>query len=183
MKLSQFLVFFAGSFALAHAPSAQNLLAAPEPEEAPVLIYNQPPEVLPDSLFLQAKPAPPPPIDSPVRDDAVGPRVLEDRYRTEIKVFAQNRHQFVHCKLKNGKILTGKVRSPGYEAFTLHTEAIGEGTYIYYKDLAESPRPVAAVGTRFKHGAEWTGLVALMAAAVPLLIVFSPFIYASGWKC
>jgi hypothetical protein len=157
MRFSRVMVLLAGSFAFANAVSAQAPLAVLE-EQAPVLAEAQP--VVPPSqpFAQQAQPGPPSPSALPP-SDAVGSHATEDRYRAEIKLLAQNERQFVHCKLKNGKVLTGTLREPGDNAFAIQTNALGDGTHVEYKNLAEAPRAVPAVGTRIKQGTQMTGFV------------------------
>jgi len=154
MKFSQVVILFAGSFAFAHATCAQSLTASEV--EAPVLTEAQPANAFPDLFPQRVEPAAP--LASQV--DLTDSRATEDRYRAEIESIAESKQKFIRCKLKNGKILTGRVHAPGYEAFTLHTDArFIDGKYIYYKDLAELPRTVPAVGTRIKQGMQWAGIV------------------------
>jgi hypothetical protein len=44
------------------------------------------------------------------------------------------------------------------------------GRRVLYRDIAERPRFTPAVGTRIKLGAEWTGLIALAIAAIPIFL-------------
>lgn len=181
MKLSSFFLLLAGSIALAHSLPAQSLVTIPEPE--PPIIEESRPKEPPTATFLQLTQPVPPPVVSQSQLDLPDQRAIEDGYRAEIKLLAQKKHQFVRCKLKNGKVITGSLRAPGYEAFTLHTHILSDGHYIYYKDLAESPRAVQAVGTRFKQGMEWTGFGVLIAAALPIFIITSPIWFANGVRC
>ena len=66
-------------------------------------------------------------------------------------------------------ILTGLVRGDNDQGFTLNTNALG-GPFVRYEDLADAPKSVPAVGTRIKQGAQWTGLVALAIAFVPIFL-------------
>lgn len=194
MKLCPVAILSCLLFVLVPAISGQSLVNAtdadtlvlpksqPADSDAPILLTDEPTGPLPE-IFPHQAAQPATPVVSQSQADPDDSRAMEDRYRTEIRLLAQKKHQFVHCKLKNGKVITGTVRSPGYEAFTLKTDVLGEGKHIYYKDLAEPPQAVVAVGTRFKQGAEWTGLGVLVAVGLPLLIVLSPLLYASGWRC
>lgn len=180
MRFSAIAVLFAGYFAFAYPLHAQSSQALSD-FDGPVL--EDAAEQIP-FVFAQ-QPEPPPPTttisqpQSAVDDD----RTKEDGYRTTIKSLKQQKHQFVHCQLKNGKVLTGTIPDAGYEGFTLKTNIFGDGRYIYYKDLAQPPKPVAAAGTRLKHGAQWAGLGVVVAAAIPVLVLLSPFFFASGWQC
>ena len=131
------------------------------------------PSVLPAELTgAQSESAYPPPPESPSTE-----------FRATVQDFKKHKHQYVHCKLKTGKILTGQIKDAGYEAFTIKTEALGGMHSIKYDDLAEVPRAVPAVGTRFKQGAQWTGLVTLIVVGLPILILVSPLLFLSGLQC
>jgi hypothetical protein len=151
MKFRQVAVLLAGSFAFADAIAAQT--AAVSDDDAPVLAEAQP--VMPDlEFFAQQAPPDAPSASALPQSDAAG-----DRYRVEIELLAQSEHQFVRCKLKSGKVLTGRLRDRGETTFAVRTNALGDGTLVEYKDLAEMPRAVPAVGTRIKQGAQITGFV------------------------
>src|SRR5262249_54758372 len=92
-----------------------------------------------------------------------------NRFRAVVKELASHKRQFVHFKLRDGRVLTGLIRDAGQIGFTLHTDVLS-GPYIRYAEIAEQPRAVPAVGTRIKHGAEWTGLIVLTVAAIPILL-------------
>lgn len=184
MRTSSMVVLFLSLVAIANGVSAQSIVSVAE-DEAPALTATQPADA-PSDVFQQTQPVPAPPVQSSPHIEAVDARTTratEDSYRSAIKSLAHKKHQFVHCKLKNGKVLTGTVHDAGYEAFTLNSDILGEGRYIYYTDLAETPQPVPAVGTRFKQGAQWVGLGALVAVALPAIVLFSPILFASGIRC
>jgi len=181
MRLISLVVLFAVFIIFAKDTSAQSAMVSDE--EAPVLTLPQPSDSVPNAFEQQPQPAPPSEAAQQTEVAMPDVRTAEDLYRAEIKTLGQNKNQFVHCKLKNGRVLTGTVRGPGYEAFMLHTNAVGQGTYIYYKDLAEAPRAVPAVGTHFKHAAQWTGIGALIVIGLPILILLSAALFASGERC
>ena len=156
MKFSQVAVLLVGSFAFAGAGSAQ--APAISEGETPVFAEANPVASMTNLFDGQAQPGPPSPFLSP-QGEIPDSLAIEDRYRAEIELLAQNEHQFVHCKLKNGKVLTGRLAVPGGGKFAIRTNALGEGTIVEYNALAESPRAVPAVGTRIKQGAQWTGFV------------------------
>jgi hypothetical protein len=157
MKICRVVVLLAGSLVFAHAISAQSP-AVVSVEESPVLDRIQP-AVSASQLFgQQAQPAPPSASALP-QSETADSLATEDRYKAEIERIAQKERQFVHCKLKNGKVLTGMLRGPGDKSFAVQTNALGDGTIVDYKNLAESPRAVPAVGTRIKQGAQLTGFV------------------------
>ena|SRR5215831_5558362 len=176
MKLSAAPRVFVAALIFTLPSIGQTLPAAANPEP-PASSDLEPLAPAPTELFEQSPVPVPPPRPDPLPSDAP-----EDRYRAAIVSLEEHKHQFVHCKLQNGKVLTGLIRGVDRNGFVLHTHALA-GPYIYYKDLAEQPRPVPAVGTRVKHGAEWAGIGAVLAVALPLLIVFSPLVYLSGWRC
>jgi hypothetical protein len=86
--------------------------------------------------------------------------------------------QYVHLRLVNGKVLTGTIGEASTEAFLLKTGILGGGHTFHYRELAEPPRPVLAVGTRTVKGLEVTGLVVVCIAAIPLVVVLYPLILA-----
>jgi hypothetical protein len=159
MQFALIVVLSAGAFVVTPSSFAQYTLTASNVADAPVLEVTsvEPPDPilvpqseppLPGSAVPQAQPA----------INEAGAAI--ERYRTEIKSLSTRSHTFIHCKLKSGKVITGWIAAPGYEAFTLHTDAsFTDGKYVYYKDLAESPRAVPAVGTQIKQGAQWTGII------------------------
>ena len=154
--------------------------------EPPTLADAEPLPVPTDDLFQHAPvPAPPPPGRLPRQGERIEPGSAADQYRTTVKALAVHKHQFVHCKLQIGKVLTGLIRDINDQGFSLHTNAVG-GTYIHYTALAEPPRVVPAVGTRIKQGAQWTGIGVGIAVAIPLAIplclIFYPLIAAGVIK-
>jgi len=158
--------------------ASQNVPALADLESAAISDAKAPDLAFPEP-FQQPIPQPPPPAEPELIQADTSWR----EYRTTIESFEERRHRFVHCKLKNGKVLTGLIRGIGRDGFSLHTNALG-GPRILYKDLAEPPRPVPAVGTRLKQGAQWTGIGAVIVVVVPVLIVLSPLLFFSGaWQC
>src|SRR6266571_2329551 len=125
-------------------PAAGQTHAALSDIDAPVLEDVQPPLPADDASQHASLPSPTPPVRVARQGERIEPRSPADEYRTAIKALAIPRHQFVHCRLQNGKILTGLIRDVNDQGFSLHTNAIG-GTYIHYTKLAESPRSVPAV--------------------------------------
>ena len=90
----------------------------------------------------------------------------------------KNPHQFVHVRLKDGRIWTGAITGSGTSGFVVKTGIMGGYHSVAYRDLAEEPREVAAVGTHLVHGLEWTGVVVGCIAAIPLAVVFYPLLAA-----
>ena len=58
-------------------------------------------------IFSQEPTVPPLPVAQTLADTTV------DDYRSTIKKLSAQRHQFVHIKLKSGKVLTGLLRDVG----------------------------------------------------------------------
>jgi hypothetical protein len=145
--------------------------------EPPILADAEPPPVLTDDLFQHAPVPSPPQIVRPARQgERIEPGSPADQRRTTVKTLAVHKQQFVHCRLQNGKVLTGLIRDMSDQGFSLHTNAIG-GKYIHYANLAEPPRAVPAVGTRIKQGVQWTGVGVAIAVAIPLAIPLCLIIY------
>ena len=110
--------------------------------------------------------------NSPQQQSAVPvtPALLETQFREVVQKLSKQKHQFVHCKLTNGKVFTGHLREIAGDGFSIQTEALGGEHYVRYRELAEAPRTVPAVGTHIKIGAQWTGVVALTIVLTPILL-------------
>jgi len=163
MKFRPTCSLFAVALAFAIPVAAQESADAPD-SEAPVLSIEQPPDI--GSLGISSQEPAAPLL--PAAQNAAACTAAE-QYRATIKKLSEHKHQFVHIKLKSGKVLTGLLRDVGDVKFSLNTDALG-GPSIFYKDIAEMPRPTAAVGTRIKQGAEWTGLIVLAGLASIVLL-------------
>ena len=135
---------------LAQTPTPLSAIEEPNSADFEMVVEESPPLFAPVAA-LAPEPMPP--------TQRVG--ATSEQYRLVAENLREKKHQFIHCKLKNGKILTGLPRDVGAAGFSLHTDIFAE-TFVRYDDLAEAPKPVAAVGTRIKQGAEWTGLVAFI---------------------
>jgi hypothetical protein len=155
MKLSSIPPLFVLALVFAIPASAQESADFFD-STAPVLTIEQPANVDPLKVFSRQPAAPLPPIAQKTAADTV-----TEEYRTAIKKLGAQGRQYVHIKLKNGKVLTGLLRDVGEESFSLFTDALG-GPSLTYRDLAELPQPVPAVGTRIKQAVEWTGFVAFV---------------------
>lgn len=167
MRFSRVAILFAASFAFANAIAAQT--TAVSDEEAPVLGGAQP--VTPPSVLFEQQEQPEPPSASVLPQSVADSALLEDRYRAEIELLAEKERQFVRCKLKNGKVLTGRLGDRGVTTFVVRTNGLGDGTIVEYKNLAEMPRAVPAVGTHIKQGAQITGFVIFVVVFfIPLAI-------------
>ncbi|HLZ13599.1 MAG TPA: hypothetical protein VKP58_13515 [Candidatus Acidoferrum sp.] len=155
------------------------------PEIDPPILQDVPPATGEDLFQHAPVPNPAPPILLPWQGEWIEPGSPADQYRIAAKALAGHKHQFVHCKLQNGKVLTGLIRDLNDQGFSLHTNALG-GTYIHYTNLAEPPRVVPAVGTRIKQGAQWTGVGVGIAVAIPLAIplclIFLPFFAVGAFQ-
>jgi hypothetical protein len=90
----------------------------------------------------------------------------------------ENPHQFVRVRLKDGNVLTGAITGAGTSGFVVKTGILEGYHSVAYRDLAEEPLEVAAVGTHVVHGLEWTGVVVGCIAAIPLVVVFYPLVMA-----
>jgi len=164
---------------MGHPAASQNVPSLAD-IESPVLSDAQLPDLTLADIFQQ--PAPQPPL--PAESNSIQADTSKDEYRAVVKSLGAHKHQYVHCKLKTGKIVTGQITDAGFEAFSVKTNILGEHHYVRYDDLAEAPRPVHAVGTRFKQAVQWAGVGALVAVAVPVLVILSPLLYFSGaWQC
>lgn len=162
MKLSASVFPPFGVFAFALPVTSQTVTNLNE-IEPPVLAQTSMPDL--NSPLLQSTITEPLPPQAAVMETDTS----ANRFRTAVKELASHKHQFIHFKLRNGRVLTGLIRDVSQVGFTLYTDALG-GPYVRYEDIAERPHPVPAVGTRIKHGAEWTGLIVLTMAAIPILI-------------
>lgn len=87
-------------------------------------------------------------------------------------------HQFVHVRLKDGKTLTGVITRAGASKFVVKTGILQGYQAAEYRDLAQEPREVPAVGTHIVHGLEWTGVVVGCIAVIPLAVIFYPLVAA-----
>jgi len=99
-------------------------------------------------------------------------------YRQSIVGFAARHNQFVHVRLANGKVLTGNITFTSEDAFLIQTHVLSSGRRVRYRELAEAPRPVLAVGAKTVRGLEVTGLVVGCIAVIPLAVVIYPLIAA-----
>ncbi len=178
MRLTAVLLLLGGTLFSVSALSAQTpipRLITDEPNPADFEIAA---EVAPP-LFAQAQAVPqpePPSAPSKASGDALDADSLA--YREKIEQFGKRRHTFVHCELKNGKVLTGLVRDVAERGFEIKTGVLS-GTFVRYSDLAKPPRQVPALGSRIRHGAEWTGLGVVFVALLPLAILLFPWAMAT----
>ncbi len=99
----------------------------------------------------------------------------EVSFRESVCNLADRHRQFVHVRLAEGKVLTGTIDFMRPDAFLLQTD-LTHRHWIHYRELAESPRPVYAPGTRTVRGLETAGIVVAFIAALPLAVVVYPLI-------
>lgn len=169
MRLSRTLLLVASTVLGANtlvgqAPASVTEIDSPNPADFEILAEEIPP---PFAQLPAVVPTPPVPDSRQKRAPELSAEAQQ--YRAVVKSLEKNKHQFIHCRLKNGGILTGLIRGDNDQGFTLHTNALG-GPFVRYDDLADAPKSVPAVGTRIKQGAQWTGLVALAIAFVPIFL-------------
>src|SRR5438128_4773437 len=100
--------------------ASQNVPALADLESAAISDAKAPDLAFPEP-FQQPIPQPPPPAEPELIQADTSWR----EYRTTIESFEERRHRFVHCKLKNGKVLTGLIRGIGRDGFSLHPNALG----------------------------------------------------------
>ncbi len=178
MKSTPFLAMLTLAFLFSVSTPAQTNSVTVD-VEAPVLDDSGFAFEPPDALLSQSPAIPAPPLPNRLeaaqtRMEALDPSAQE--YRFTVQAIGKDRHQFIHCRLKNGKVLTGVIRDVSDRGFSLHSNALG-GTYVFYNSLAETPRRVPAVGTRIKQGAQWTALGLGIAVAIPLAIPLCLILY------
>jgi hypothetical protein len=101
----------------------------------------------------------------------------EVAFRESVYELAARRGQFVHVRLVDGKVLTGTIDFKSAEAFQLQTD-LSHRHMVHYRQLAESPRPVLAVGTRTVRGLEIGGIVVACIVLLPAALVVYPLIAA-----
>src|SRR5262249_26024467 len=95
---------------------------------------------------------------------------------------AARRRQYVHVRLVDGTILTGTIDFTNREGFRLQTSVFGCGRALHYRELAEAPRPVRALGAKTVRGLEMTGMVVMCIALLPVALVAYPLIAAGVIK-
>lgn len=135
---------------------------------------------------LQQQPPVPSQIESQTRHRLMGfyrgayNRPLTRRevaLRESVYELAARHGQFVHVRLVDGKVFTGTIDFTSAEAFQLQTD-LSHRHMVHYRQLAESPRPVLAVGTRTVRGLEIGGIVVACIALLPAMLVVYPLIAA-----
>jgi hypothetical protein len=101
----------------------------------------------------------------------------EVAFRESVYELAARRGQFVHVRLVDGKVFTGTINFKSAEAFLLQTD-LSHRHLVHYRQLAEPPRPVLAVGTRTVRGLEIGGIVVACIVLLPVALVVYPLIAA-----
>jgi len=102
----------------------------------------------------------------------------DQEMRAAVRKLGKSHWHFVHVELQGHKVLTGNIIGVSDEGFNLETGILGAGRFVAYREVATSPREVAAVGTRTLRGVEWTGFATLCVAAIPLALLFYPLVLA-----
>jgi hypothetical protein len=101
----------------------------------------------------------------------------EVAFRGSIYELAARHGQFVHVRLLDGNVFTGTINFTNAEAFLLQTD-LSHCHLVQYRQLAEPPRPVLAVGTRTVRGLEIGGIVVACIVLFPVALVVYPLIAA-----
>jgi hypothetical protein len=93
--------------------------------------------------------------------------------RQAVQTLGVAQHRFVRCELRDGSSVTGAISRIDRKDFTI-SQGIFNSRPVRYSDLKSSPWPGPAVPEHLVNVLEWTGVVALCVAAIPLLPVFIP---------
>jgi len=93
--------------------------------------------------------------------------------RQAVETLGVAQHRFVRCQLRDGTSVTGAIGHIDRNEFTL-SQGIFNSRLIRYSELKSSPSPVPAIPEHLLNALEWTGVVAVCVAAVPLLPVVIP---------
>lgn len=101
----------------------------------------------------------------------------EVAFRESVYELAGRHRQFVHVRLVDGKVFTGTIKLTSAEAFLLQTD-LSHSHLVHYRQLAEPPRPVLAVGTKTVRGLEIGGIVVACIVLLPVALVVYPLIAA-----
>ena len=168
-------------FAVSQAQSDQAHTPLPELAQLPTQLTDQ------QSRALQLTPPAVPARRSFVRhrwpgfyksayNSPLTPRQVA--YRESVEGFAARHNQFVHVRLASGKVLTGNITFTSVEGFWLQTHVLSSGRMVLYRELAEAPRAVLAVGAKTVRGLEVTGLVVGCIVFIPVAVVIYPLIAA-----
>jgi hypothetical protein len=94
-----------------------------------------------------------------------------EEIRQNVRNLGTDSHRFVRCTLKDGHVYTGAIVQTGAEEFQLRAWFFGSERTIPYRDLAVSPKPVAAVGAHLLNGLKTAGMVVFVIALFPLLLI------------
>lgn len=101
----------------------------------------------------------------------------EVAFRESVYELTGRHGQFVHVRLVDGKVFTGTIDFTSAEAFLLQTD-LSHRHLVHYRQLAEPPRLVLAVGTRTVRGLEIGGIVVACVVLLPVALVVYPLIAA-----
>ena len=156
------------------APSAQLAPLPPQPTDAQMRALQElPPAALRFSLHARRRL---PWFYRGAYNRPLTPR--EVAFRESIYELARRRKQFVHVRLVDGEVLTGTINYTSVEKFQLQTGVFGGGRLVPYRQLAEPPMPVLAVGTKVVRGLQVTGMVGVCIVLLPVALVIYPLIAA-----
>jgi hypothetical protein len=92
-------------------------------------------------------------------------------YREAVRKLGVDKHLFVHCELRSGKVRTGVIEQFNDEGLELKS-GIVSWQFISYADLKAAPRPVSALGTRIGLGFKWVGLAVVTIPLLPFAFLF-----------
>lgn len=101
----------------------------------------------------------------------------EVSFRESAYALSARHGQFVHVQLVDGTVFTGTINFTNAEAFQVQTD-LSHRHLVQYRQLAETPRPVLAVGTRTVRGLEISGIVVVCIVFLPVALVMYPLIAA-----
>jgi hypothetical protein len=101
----------------------------------------------------------------------------EVSFRESVSDLAARHRQFVHVRLVDGRVFTGTIYFTSAEAFLIQTD-LSRCHLVHYRQLAEPPRPVLALGTKSIRGLEIGGMVVACIAILPVALVVYPLIAA-----
>lgn len=99
--------------------------------------------------------------------------------REAVRALGVDRHRFVHFELIDGRSVTGGILSIGQEEFCL-SRGILDVTAVPYSSLRVPPQHDPAPADHFLNGMKWTGLVAEIVVATPVVLVLYYPLVAAG---
>jgi hypothetical protein len=90
--------------------------------------------------------------------------------RSAIYELAQHPKQYVRLRLTDHTTVTGTITNAQAQHFVLTTGPFTGFRMINYQQLAEPPRPVAAVGTHIVHGLQATATLGIFVVVAPIAL-------------